>query len=104
MRSSVGVCFLLVVTCIVLLVSSPAAGQVTVSPARAGVVTVTQAQQFTASVSGVTWSVDKVVGGNPTVGTIGATGLYTPPAKAGSHTITATASGSSGSAMVYVTD
>jgi len=87
-----------------LLVSSSATGQVTVSPARAGVVTVTQTQPFTASVNGATWSVDKLVGGNSTVGTISNTGLYTPPAKAGTHTITATANGSSGSATIYVTD
>jgi hypothetical protein len=102
MRSSAGVCFLLVVSCVFLLVSSSAFGQVTVSPARAGVVTVTQTQQFTASATDATWSVDKVVGGNSTVGTISSTGLYTPPAKAGTHTITATANGSSGSAKVYV--
>ena len=64
----------------------------------------TQTQQFTASVGGATWSVDNVVGGNTTVGTISTAGLYTPPAKAGTHTITATANGSSGSAKVYVTD
>ncbi len=68
------------------------------------VVISTQTQQFTASVSGATWSVDNIVGGNSTVGTITATGLYTPPAKAGTHTITASSGGSSGSATVYVTD
>lgn len=77
---------------------------VTVFPARAAVVISTQTQQFTATASGAAWSVDNVVGGNATVGTITTAGLYTPPAKAGTHTITATASGSSGSATVYVTD
>jgi len=103
MRRAPTVCSLLV-SCVLLLVSSSATGQVTVSPARAGVVTVTQTQPFTASVNGATWSVDKLVGGNSTVGTISNTGLYTPPAKAGTHTITATANGSSGSATIYVTD
>ena len=37
---------------------------------------VTQSQQFTASASGATWSVDKVVGGNSTVGTISTTGAF----------------------------
>src|SRR5215469_489581 len=103
MRRAPTVCSLLV-SCVLLLVSFSATGQVTVSPARAGVVTVTQTQPFTASVNGATWSVDKLVGGNSTVGTISNTGLYTPPAKAGTHTITATANGSSGSATIYVTD
>jgi hypothetical protein len=85
-----------------LLASSSATGQVTVSPTRAAIVTGTQTQQFR-SVNGATWSVDKVVGGNSTVGTISSTGLYTPPTKAGTHTITATANGSSGTAKVYVT-
>jgi hypothetical protein len=54
------------------------------------------AQQFFATVTGdpankgVTWSVDTVAGGNATVGTISATGLYTPPSTAGTHTILAT--------------
>ena len=81
-----------------------AQGGITVSPARAAVVTTTQTQQFTASVGGVTWSVDKTIGGNSTVGTINSTGLYTPPAKAGTHTITAISGGSSGTATVYVSD
>ena len=88
----------------IFLVSLSARAAVTVSPARAGVVIGTQTQQFTASVKGVIWSVDNVVGGNSTVGTISATGLYTPPAKAGTHTITATSGATSGSAAIYVTD
>lgn len=64
-------------------------------------------QQFTATVQSVSnpvviWSVDQVSGGNSTVGTISASGLYTAPATTGSHTITATYSGSSGSAQVSV--
>ena len=51
--------------------------------------------QFTATVqnttnTAVTWSVDGVVGGNSSGGTISATGLYTAPAQAGTHTVTAT--------------
>lgn len=53
-------------------------------------------QQFTATVTGttnpaVTWYVDAVLGGNPTVGRIDGNGLYTPPAKfvVGKHTIMA---------------
>ena len=45
-----------------------------------------------------------MAGGDATVGTISPTGLYTPPAKAGIHTITATAGGLSGSAGIAVTD
>ena len=85
-------------------ISSPVQAQVTVSPARAAVVTSTQTQQFTASVGGVSWSVDKVVGGNSTAGFISSTGLYTPPAKTGTHTITASVGGSSGTATVFVTN
>lgn len=89
---------------IVAFTSLEARAAVTVSPARAAFVVTTQTQQFTASGSGVTWSVDNIVAGNPTVGTISTTGLYTPPAKAGPHTIKATSGGSSGSATIYVTD
>ena len=58
-------------------------------------VTFTQTLQFSATINGlpstnVTWSVDSVVGGNTTVGTISTSGLYVPPAAAGNHTITAT--------------
>jgi hypothetical protein len=57
---------------------------VSVSPA-AQTVAVTQTQQFTVTVAGtadqsVTWAVDGVAGGNSTVGTITAAGLYTAPA------------------------
>jgi hypothetical protein len=89
---------------IVVLASPVAQAAVTVSPARAAVVITTQTQQFTASVNGATWSVDNIVGGNSTVGIITASGLYTPPAKAGTHTITASSGGLSGSATIYVTD
>jgi hypothetical protein len=76
----------------------------TVSPGAAGIVVsiipnqvVVQplaTQQFTATVTGtgittVTWSVDGIVGGNSTVGTISGAGLYTAPTTNGSHTVTA---------------
>jgi hypothetical protein len=77
---------------------------VTVSPKRAAVTVNTPTQQFTASIGGVTWSVDGVVGGNATVGTISPTGLYTPPATAGNHKVTAASGASSGSATIAVTD
>src|ERR1700741_1411332 len=89
---------------IIVLASPKGKAAVTVSPARAAVVITTQTQQFTASVNGASWSVDNIVGGNSTVGTVTASGLYTPPAKAGSHTITASSGGQLGSATIYVTD
>ena len=91
------------------LLSAPvlASTTVEVTPKNAAVTTATQTQQFTSSVNEVTWSVDGVVGGNATVGTISAAGLYSPPATAGVHTITATTTStpeSSGSATIAVTD
>ena len=68
--------------------------------------TFTQTQQFTANGSGVTWSVDGVVGGSAATGTITSTGLYTPPSSIGTHTVTATSAAQSQSdnATVYVTN
>jgi hypothetical protein len=86
---------------------------VTVSPKLAAVVATTQSQQFSATVTGnvtdltVTWSVDTVAGGNATVGTVSASGLYAPPATGGTHTVTATSvalSTASDSASIAVTD
>lgn len=86
---------------------------VTVSPVRAAVVATTQTQQFTAAVTGnvtdltVTWSVDSTSGGSATVGTVSASGLYTPPPTGGTHTVTATSnalSTASATASVAVTD
>jgi hypothetical protein len=67
---------------------------VTVMPATASVAE-GATQQFSATIANnanpnVTWSVDGIAGGNVTVGTISAAGLYTAPSAAGSHTITAT--------------
>ena len=58
---------------------------VTLTPTFATVVVGTGVQQFSAIVNGssnqnVTWSVNKIVGGNATVGTISTTGLYKAPA------------------------
>ena len=58
---------------------------VTISPTFATVVVSTGMQQFSAVVNGssnqnVTWSVNKIVGGNATVGTISTSGLYMAPA------------------------
>jgi hypothetical protein len=57
---------------------------VTVTPAIAAVL-LGNSQTFTATVkdsddTGVTWSVNGVLGGNATIGTISATGVYTAPA------------------------
>jgi hypothetical protein len=91
-------------TWILMPTSTLLAVSITVSPRRAAVTATAQAQQFTASVAGVTWSVDGITGGNATVGTISASGLYTPPANAGTHTVTATSGNSSGSGTIAVTD
>src|SRR6185312_11088208 len=88
-----------------------AAVTVTVHPSRAPV-TLTQSQQFTAVVANttnhsVTWAVDGITGGNSTVGTISASGLYHPPAKRGTHKITAKSVASPsviGSATLWITD
>jgi hypothetical protein len=85
---------------------------VTVAPQMAAVAATSQTQQFTPTVTGatntsVTWSVDTIAGGNSTVGIIDNTGIYSPPAAGGTHTITATSAAdtsASGSANVAVTD
>jgi hypothetical protein len=85
---------------------------VSIAPKLAAVVAVSQTQQFTATVTGasnlsVNWSVDSVANGDATVGTVSSNGLYTPPAAAGSHSVTATSvadSSKSASATVAVTD
>lgn len=85
---------------------------VTVAPKLAAVAATTQTQQFTATVTGasdltVTWSVDGVANGNSTAGSISGSGLYTPPATGGTHSVTATSAADpskSASATVAVTD
>lgn len=90
----------------------PPAISVSISPSVASVVINTQTQQFTAAVTGTTntsvnWSVDGAAGGSTSTGTISTSGLYTPPAAGGTHTITATSvasSSASATATVAVTD
>jgi hypothetical protein len=67
--------------------------KVAVSPGVASI-TSGQTEQFQATLNGigttsVTWSVDGILGGNATVGTISTAGLYTPPDSAGPHSISA---------------
>jgi len=76
-----------------------------ISPSSA-VLTPSITQQFTASTGGgLVWSVDGVVSGSPSSGTITPTGLYTPPSTAGAHTVTVTTSDLSqtSNASVYIT-
>ncbi|HME71568.1 MAG TPA: pyrrolo-quinoline quinone [Myxococcota bacterium] len=78
----------------------------TVSP-RVTALTFTRTQQFTASLtSSVTWSVDGVVGGSPSSGTITTTGLYAPPNSTGVHTVAFTSldRSQSASATVFITN
>jgi Abnormal spindle-like microcephaly-assoc'd, ASPM-SPD-2-Hydin/Fibronectin type III domain len=71
---------------------------------HASILTFNMTQQFTASGT-VTWSVDGIVGGLSTTGTISSTGLYSPPNSIGTHTITATTSqGQQASATVYISN
>jgi len=82
---------------------------VVISP-QFSALTLSQKQQFTASVPGnaaANWSVDGSAGGNATVGTISAGGLYSPGSAVGSHVISAISaanSSQSGTAAVAVTD
>jgi hypothetical protein len=90
-----------------------ASGTVTLSPTIA-TLTVSQTQQFTATVPGggaATWAVDGIPGGNAAVGVVtsGGTsgGLYTAGTAVGTHTVVATSVANptqSGSAVVAVTD
>lgn len=82
---------------------------VTVKPA-APCILPSGAEQFTADVTGlgssaVDWYVDGVKGGNATAGAISASGLYTAPSTAATHTIKAvsqTSSSVSGSALLTI--
>ena len=74
---------------------------VTIVPSSASIV-ISGTQQFSATVTGssnqsVTWSVDGITGGNSSVGTISAGGLYVGPPMIGYHAITATAQANSAS-------
>lgn len=78
-----------------------------ITPASAGI-TPGETQQFNASVQGqsnptVTWSVDGVNGGNTTVGTVSAQGLYTAPSQVGSHSVTASVANPAATASAAVT-
>src|SRR5439155_3564887 len=71
------------------------------------VLTPSQTQQFTVGGAGtgrVIWSVDGLVGGSGSAGTITTAGLYTPPNRGGAHIVTvATTDGTrSASATAYV--
>jgi fibronectin type 3 domain-containing protein len=82
------------------------AAAMTVSP-RTSTLTPNETQQFTASTGGVTWSVDGVAGGNSSTGTISPSGVYTPPATPGQHTVTATTGTTpptTASALAYMTN
>jgi fibronectin type 3 domain-containing protein len=70
-----------------------------------------QTQQYSATIPGagatqVTWSVDGIAGGTTATGTITTGGVYTAPAAAGTHTITATTPDQSQSvnATAYITN
>ena len=84
-------------------------GTVTLSPTIA-TLTVSQTQQFTATVPGggaATWAVDGIAGGNAAVGIVTSGGLYTAGTAVGTHTVVATSVANpteSGSAVVAVTD
>ncbi len=77
---------------------------------RNAALTLSQTQQYSAAVPGggnATWAVDGVPGGNAAVGTISATGLYVPPAVAGTHVVVATSVANpaqTGVAVAAVTD
>jgi hypothetical protein len=84
---------------------------VTIGPSRAALTT-GQTQTFTATVTGnsvttASWEVDSIPGGNASVGTVTAAGVYSPPSSAGTHTVAARSvadSTATASATVFVTD
>ena len=81
----------------------------TLTPANAAL-TLLQTQQFSANApigTILTWSVDGTTGGSAALGIISTTGLYTPPATAGVHTISAVSTTNAtvtGTAALAVTD
>jgi len=85
-------------------------GALVLTPRNAAL-TLSQTQQFSVSNApgGTTlnWAVDGVPGGNSTIGSISSGGLYTAPAVAGTHSVSATGSTQpalTGSAALAVTD
>ena len=80
-------------------------GGLSVTPRTVVLVSGRTSQFSTAGGGGsVSWSVDNIAGGSAAVGTITATGIYTAPATAGTHTVTASASGQFSNATAYVTN
>ena len=82
-------------------------GTVFITPDSVGLIP-GMTQQFNVSVQGetnpsVTWSVDGIAGGNSTVGSINAQGLYTAPSGVGNHTITVNVTDRNQSAKAAVT-
>ncbi len=85
---------------------------VAVTPRHAELASLGPTQKFTATVTGdpqnsVTWSVDGTPGGSAAIGAISASGVYTPPASPGPHTVTATSTvdlTKTASSNVVVTD
>jgi hypothetical protein len=83
-------------------------GIVSITPTTVGL-NLGATQQFSVTVQGqsnpvVTWSVDGTNGGNSSVGTINAQGLYTAPSQIGDHTIAANVTtAGSGAAAAAVT-
>lgn len=76
-----------------------------VSPAMASVITGLSIP-LTANIAGVTWSVNGIAGGNATVGTVNASGVYTAPAIKPTPTvvtITATTAGATQNASAKIT-
>jgi hypothetical protein len=95
-------------------ITAPVSGgtaSVAISPVRVALTT-GQAQTFTATVTGnavtsVTWEVDSIPGGNSSVGTVSASGVYSPPSSAGTHTVAARSvadTTATASASVSITD
>ena len=93
-------------------ITTAASVTVTISPLRAAITT-GQTQTFAASVNGsastsVTWEIDTIPGGNSTIGTITAGGIYTPPATGGVHNVvarsTANTASTSSASTVAVTN
>ncbi|HKV79356.1 MAG TPA: PQQ-binding-like beta-propeller repeat protein [Candidatus Sulfotelmatobacter sp.] len=82
-------------------------GTVSISPATVGL-NLGATQQFSVTVQGqsnpvVTWSVDGISGGNSSVGTINAQGLYTAASQIGTHTIAADVASAGSGAAASVT-
>jgi hypothetical protein len=98
-------------TSITITAAAGGSASVAISPVRVALTT-GQTQTFSATVTGngntaVTWEVDAVPGGNSSVGAVSATGIYSPPSNAGTHTVTARSvadTTATASANVAITD